>query len=368
MTDVPLVDVVAQHRDVEREVWAGLSRLFETGAYVRGPDVAAFEASYANFAGRSHCVGVANGTDAIELALRALDLRQGDEVIVPASTFIATVEAVLHVGGRPVIVDVDPATLLMDPRAVAAAASRRTRAIVPVHLHGQMAPVEQLAPIAEACGAAIVEDAAQAHGATRYGATPGSLTAAATTSFYPGKNLGAYGDAGALLTDSSDLADKVRRLADHNVAGPDIRPRPGRNSRLDAIQALVLTAKLPHLDGWNRARRTCAARYHALLVDFDLTLPSTLTGNEHVWHVYAVRVAAGVRDRVLEALRARGIGAGIHYRLPVHLDPAVAHLGYRQGDMPNAERAAAEMLSLPIHPHLSESDQVRVVEVLGAAL
>jgi dTDP-4-amino-4,6-dideoxygalactose transaminase len=313
-------------------------------------------------------VSVANGTDAIEIALRALGVGPGDECILPTNTFVATAEAVCRVGATPVLVDcTDDNTYLVDVGAVEAAITERTRAIIPVHLYGQAAAVEQLWPLADRISGWIVEDAAQAQGARRNGTCAGNLGHAAATSFYPGKNLGAYGDAGAVLTGSDQLAAGMRMIRDHGSVRKYEHDVIGVNSRLDSLQAVVLSAKLRRLATWNAARREAAARYDALLeaVD-DLILSQTLTGNEHVWHLYVVRVPD--RDRVIKELHAAGIGAGIHYPVPIHLTPAFSGLGYREGSFPVAERAASQILSLPLFPEITPAQQERVVSVLAAAL
>ncbi|MGA5818502.1 DegT/DnrJ/EryC1/StrS family aminotransferase [Kitasatospora sp. NPDC094028] len=370
---IPLVDLAAAHAEVAAEVREGFDRVLASGAFVQGPEAAAFEREYADFTGVRHCVGAANGTDALELALRALDLPPGGGVVLPANTFVATAEAVQRAGLRPVLVDADPVHLLIDP-ARAAAALPGAVALLPVHLFGQLAPMDALVEVA--AGRPVVEDAAQSQGARQYGRTAYGRIAA--TSFYPGKNLGAYGDAGAVLTDDPELADAVRRIGDHGARGKYRHERFGFNSRMDALQAVVLRAKLRRLPAWNAARRAAADRYHALLRPLAdsgaLTLPGTAPGNEHVRHLYPVRITPGRpphdgrRDAVLAALRAAGIGAGVHYPVPVHLQPAFAHLGHRAGSFPVAERAARELLSLPLHPHLTERQQQRVVEELGRAL
>ena len=364
---IPLVDLGAQQREIDAEVGPALRAVFESTAFVGGPQVAAFEAEYARYLGVSGCVGVANGTDALELALRAVGVGPGDEVVLPANTFIATAEAVLRAGATPVLVDVDPAHLLLDPASAAAAVTDRTAAIVPVHLFGQTAPVESLTPLAAAVGAVIVEDAAQAQGARRHGASAGALGAVAATSFYPGKNLGAAGDAGAVTTNDPDIAQRVRLLGAHGSAVKYRHDAVGFNSRLDTIQAVVLSAKLRRLERWNEQRRAAAQRYGELLADVDhVTTPTTAPGNLDVWHLYVVRVPE--RDRVLAALHAAGIGAGVHYPVPLHLTGALAPLGHGRGDFPVAEAAAGEILSLPLHPHLEPAQQDRVVEVLDKAL
>jgi dTDP-4-amino-4,6-dideoxygalactose transaminase len=330
--------------------------------------VAAFEREYAEFIGVPHCVAVANGTDAIEIALRALGVGHGDECILPANTFIATAEAVSRAGATPVLVDcADDDTYLIDVKAVEDAVTPRTAAIIPVHLYGQAAPVEQLLPLARRIGAWVVEDAAQSQGARRNGVGAGNLGDAAATSFYPGKNLGAYGDAGAALTSSADVAGRMRIIRDHGSPAKYRHEVLGVNSRLDTLQAVVLSAKLRRLDAWNAARRVAAARYDQLLSGCQAVVrPRTLGGNEHVWHLYTVRVPD--RDRVLKELHAAGIGAGIHYPVPIHLTPAFAGLGYPRGSFPVAERTARELLSLPLFSEITTAQEERVVSVLISAL
>lgn len=362
---VPLVDLAAQQRDVHEEVMAGLNQVFSQATFIGGPVVAEFEEAYADFLKARYCVGVANGTDALELALRASGVEPGGEVIIPANTFIATAEAASRIGAVPVPVDVDPEYLLIDPDAVAAAVTPRTQAIVPVHLFGQTAFVERLSPIATACGAAIVEDAAQSQGATRFGRSAGTWGLAAGTSFYPGKNLGAAGDAGAVVTDDANLAERVRMLSSHGSLRKYVHDAVGFNSRLDAIQAVVLKAKLAKLAGWNALRRAAAERYTGLLADVPgVQLPREAPGNVDVWHLYVVRVSN--RDAVLAALQAKGVQAGVHYPVPVHLSGAYADS--RRTSFPVAEEAAGRILSLPLFPHITLEQQERVVSVLRRAL
>jgi dTDP-4-amino-4,6-dideoxygalactose transaminase len=366
---IPLVDLVAGHAEIADEVTAGMARVMETGAFVGGPEVAAFEHEFADFHGVGHCVGVANGTEALELALRAVEVGRGDEVILPANTFIATAEAVVRAGATPVLVDSDPVHHLIDVDAAAAAVGPRTAAVVPVHLYGQLAPMELLAGLARRTGLAIVEDAAQAQGARRGEGASGAFGVAAGTSFYPGKNLGAYGDGGAVLTNDAGIARKVRLLGNHGSDTKYLHPELGFNSRLDALQAVVLRAKLARLAAWNAKRREAAHRYEELLAEVgDVTAPAVLPGNEHVWHLYVVRVPAARRDHVVRALTGQGIGAGVHYPVPVHLQGAFRDLGHRRGDFPTAEDAAAEILSLPLYPQIRPNQQERVVEALARAL
>jgi dTDP-4-amino-4,6-dideoxygalactose transaminase len=369
-TRIPLVDVVAQHREVAERLRQGIETVIAMGTFVDGPQVGAFERDYATHAHRRRCVGVANGTDALRLALGAAGVRAGDEVIIPAQTFVATAEAVMHLGATPVMADTDPVHHLIDPERVAERIGPRTRAIVPVHLFGQMAPMVPLRELARRHGLAIVEDAAQAHGASQHGGHPGDGTGAATTSFYPGKNLGACGDAGAVLTDHGHVADAVRAARDHRrVSGPSGGELVGGNARLDSIQAVVLSAKLQRLQAWNTARRHAAQRYDELLATVEcVETPVVMAGNVHVWHLYPILVPAEMRDALVDRMHAAGIGCGVHYRDPVHLHPGLGHLGGIRGDCPNAEDATARLVSLPMHPHLSASDQERVVEALAEGL
>jgi len=364
---VPFVDLARQHAEVAEEVVAGWDAVFAAGDYVGGAAVTEFEQAYADHLGVAHCVGVGNGTDALEMSLRAVGVGPGDEVILPANTFIATAEAVVRAGGRPVLVDVDDATLLMDPALVEAAITDRTRAVIPVHLYGQAAPVELLPEAVRAAGIAVVEDAAQSQGARRHGRATGTLGDIAATSFYPAKNLGAYGDAGAVTTGSAGLARSVRLMGAHGSAVKYRHEILGFNSRLDTVQAVVLLAKLRRLARWNAERAAAADRYHRLLAEIDgVRPPVTAVGNEHVWHLYVVRVPN--RDEVLAALQRKGIGAAIHYPVPVHLTPAFADLGHGPGSFEISEGSAGEILSLPMYPGITLADQEQVAEALDAAL
>lgn len=367
---VPFVDLAQQQQEVDAEVNDGLRRVFDTTAFIGGPDVGAFEREFADYLGASHCVGVGNGTDALELALRATGVGPGDEVILPANTFVATAEAVCRIGASPVLVDVDPDYLLMDVDAALGAINRRTRAIIPVHLYGQMAFVEKLLPAAQSAGLTIAEDAAQAQGATRHRRSAGTLGTAAGTSFYPGKNLGAAGDAGAVVTNDANVAARARILSEHGSPEKYRHTMIGLNSRLDTVQAVVLRAKLRRLDVWNGARRDAAERYAEFLrplADAGLVkLPEQAEGNHHVWHLYNVQVDH--RDQVMQAFREQGIGCGVHYPTPVHLNSAYEHLGWTTGSFPVAEQAAGRLISLPMFPHLTPSQQERVASVLTEAV
>ena len=364
---VTFVDLASQHAEIDHEVAEGMRRVIDSCAFVNGPDVAAFESAWAGYCGRDHALGVANGTDALELALRATGVGAGDEVVVPANTFIASAEAVARTGAEVRLVDCDPVHLLIDPERIAAACTARTRAVLPVHLYGQIAPMEEVGAAAASGGLAVVEDAAQAHGARRHDRPVGSWSLAAGFSFYPGKNLGAYGDAGAVVTDDDDVATALDALRNHGSRARYEHPTLGFNSRLDTLQAVVLRAKLARLDEWNAARRRAAVRYDELLSGLPgVRLPVTQAGNEHVWHLYVVRVPE--RDRCLAAMAAAGIPVAIHYPTPIHLTGAFAGLGHGPGDFPVAEAAADEILSLPMHPHLTAGQQERVAEALAAAL
>lgn len=362
---IPLVDLKLQRDRVAHDVQAGFDRVLANTSFVLGPEVQAFERRYAEFCGVRYCVGVGNGTDAIELALRAVGVGVGDEVITAANTFVATAEAIVRTGATLVLADCDE-SFLLDPAAAAAAITSRTKAIVPVHLYGQMAPMERYAAVAGE-GIHLIEDAAQSQGATRHGRRSGSVGMVAATSFYPGKNLGAYGDAGAVTTDDQGVAERLRALRNHGGVRKYEHLDIGVNSRLDELQAVVLAAKLSRLEEWNDERRLAAERYGDLLKALDeVSVPDVVPGNEHAWHLYVVRVQR--RDEVLTRLNAAGIGAGIHYPTPVHLLPAFAHHGWVRGAFPTAELLAGEILSLPIYPGITPAQQERVVEQLAEAL
>ncbi|MBD7958555.1 DegT/DnrJ/EryC1/StrS family aminotransferase [Microbacterium sp. Sa4CUA7] len=366
-TTVPFLDLAAQQAEVADEVLSGWRAQLQSASFVGGPEVAAFESEYAEYIGARHVVGVSNGTDALELAYRAIGIQAGDEIIMPANTFIATAEAASRVGAVPVFVDVDDEHLLIDPDAVAAAITSRTRAITPVHLFGQTAPMAQITALARRHGLIVVEDAAQAQGASGAAGRAGTLGRVAATSFYPGKNLGAAGDAGAVMTDDTGIASIVRNLAGHGSSVKYVHDNIGFNARLDAVQATVLRAKLRRLDSWNAARRTAAARYAELLSGVEgVRLPAPRPGNVDVWHLYVVRVDD--RDDVMARMGAAGIGVGIHYPTPVHLTDAYAGLGGRRGQFPVAEAAADRILSLPMFPHLTQRQQELVAEALQRAV
>ncbi len=365
MTSVPMLDLGWQHERVADRVRAGFDRVLSDASFILGPDVAEFESAFAAFCGARHVIGVGNGTDALELALRASGVGAGDEVVIPVNTFAATAEAVVRAGAGVVFVDCDE-NFLLDPVRLTDCLSSRTRAVIAVHLYGQTADVDTIRTVIGE-GILVIEDAAQAQGARYRGRRSGTLGEAAGTSFYPGKNLGAYGDAGAVITSSDRIAERVRSLRNHGGLRKYEHLEVGTNSRLDSLQAIVLSAKLTLLDGWNAERVRLAERYTRLLADVPEVLPPvTAEGNDHVFHQYVVQVPD--RDRVLSALVADGIGAGLHYPTPVHLLPAFASPAYPAGSFPVAERLAQRILSLPIYPGLSEHQQDFVVDRLRAAV
>ena len=360
---VPLVDLGLQHRRIAEEVRAGMDDVLERTSFVLGPQVTRFEEEYATYSGVPHCIGVGNGTDAVELALRGAGVGAGDEVVIPANTFVATAEAVVRAGARIVLADCDVDHLL-DPGSLERHLTARTRAVIGVDLYGQVARFEEYAAIVGP-DVVLVEDAAQSQGATRHGQRAGSFGAAAGTSFYPGKNLGAYGDAGAVTTTRDDIDHLVRQMRNHGGVRRYEHQVVGTNSRMDSLQAVVLSAKLRHLEAWNAERVQAAARYDDLLADVEgVVRPRTLEGNTHVWHLYVVRVAE--RDRVLDRLGEQGIGAGIHYPAPIHRLPAFSDLAHLDGALPVAEGTASEILSLPLFPGITQSQQERVVAALVA--
>jgi len=365
--DIPLVDLGLQHSSIASEIAEGIERVFKDSSFILGEEVSRFESGFATFSGIKHVVAVANGTDALELCLRAASIGPGDDVLVPTNTFAATALAVVRAGARPVFVDCDPVDLLIDVEDAARRTTPDSKAIIPVHLYGQMAPMDDVVEMAKSYGLTVVEDAAQVQGGKQNGRPAGSIGLCAGTSFYPGKNLGAYGDAGAVLTDSKDIADRVRSMRNYGSTRKYEHDSIGFNSRLDSIQAVVLSVKLKRLAQWNAARRVSADRYRQLLQDIpSVTLPHERPGNEHVWHLFVVRVPD--RDRVVERLNSEGIGAGVHYPRPLHLQHAFESLGYGAGDFPVAERVAAEVLSLPLFPEITQAQQERVAEALMRAL
>ena len=358
---VPFLDLSFATDPIRDELASHIDAILASNAFVNGPQVAAFEAAFAAYTGSEHCVGLASGLDALRLGLAALDLEPGDEVIVPAMTFVATWEAVSQVGAVPVPVDVTDSDYNVDTSAVEAAIGPRTAAIMPVHLYGQMADMDSVAGIAERHGIAVVEDAAQAHGAARAERRAGTTGVAGAFSFYPGKNLGAMGDAGALVTNSAGLAERVRALREHGQRRKYHHDEIGWTARVDTLQAAVLLCKLPLLDAWNEERRAIASVYLERLDQVgDLVLPPVAGESSPVWHVFVVRTSDP--DALADHLRSRGIASGRHYPEPPHLSQAYASLGYAIGRFPVAEAIGRECLSLPIFPGMTESQVDEVVE------
>ncbi len=363
MNAIPLVDLRKQYLDLREELQAAIASVLDTAAFINGPDVRGFEEEFAAFCNTTHCVGVSSGLEALRLILAALGIGPGDEVILPANTFIATALAVSGVGARPVLVDCEPDTANLSPAGITAAITPRTRAIIAVHLYGQPADLDAIEAVATARGIPIIEDAAQAHGAEYRGRRCGSLGRAAAFSFYPGKNLGAYGDAGAVTTNDPEIATFIRQASNYGERTKYEHVIKGGNWRLDTVQAAVLRVKLRHLPAWNAARRRAAARYsHALQEQPGVHVPTVRTGVIPVWHLYVVEVEG--RDPLLAALKQQGIGAGIHYPTPIHLQAAYADLGYRAGAFPVAERQATRVLSLPLYPEITDDQIDRVIGAL----
>jgi dTDP-4-amino-4,6-dideoxygalactose transaminase len=362
--NVPLLDLVAQYRSIREEVLPALLRVVERQQFILGEEVVALERAIAALSGTRFGIGCASGTDALLLPLRTLEFRSGDEVIAPSFTFFATAGAIHNAGGTPVFVDIDPATFNLDPAAVAAAITPRTRAIVVVHLFGQMADMEGILALAERHGLVVIEDAAQAIGARRQvGGSwrrAGELGTVGAFSFFPTKNLGGWGDGGMMVTKDEALAERLRRLRTHGGAKQYHHEEVGFNSRLDAVQAAVLLAKLPHLEGWSAARRERAARYTAAFAGMTgVCPPKTDPANEHIFHQYTVR--AERRDALAAHLMANGIGSAVYYPLALHLQPCFAQLGYRPGSLPVTEAATSAVLSLPIYPELNDAQQDAVI-------
>ena len=360
MMQIPLVDLKAQYRAIRSEIDSAIQRVVDNTSFILGSEVSQFEQAFADYVEAKEAVGVASGTAALHLALRACGVEPGDEVITTAHTFIATAEAISTVGARPVFVDIEPRTYNLDPNQVEDAITSRTRAILPVHLYGQPAEMESLLDIARRRDVWLIEDAAQAHGAIYRGQRCGSIGHLACFSFYPGKNLGAYGDAGAVTGNDLDLLAKVRILRNHGRSTKYEHLEIGYGERLDALQAAILAAKLPFLDGWIEARRRHARSYTELLQDVPLLTPWEAPGVRHAYHLYVVRTPH--RDALFDHLKAQGIGVGIHYPIPLHRQPAYLEQGYAQAQLPITEQAAAEVLSLPMYPELTDEQIAYVVD------
>lgn len=360
---IPFVDLKAQHAAIRGELVEAIGRVLDSCEFTLGSEVEAFEHEFAAYSQARHGVGVNTGTSALHLALLAAGVGPGDEVITVPFTFVATVSAIGYSGARPVFVDIDPCTLTLDPGRLEAAITPRTKAVIPVHLHGQCADMDPILEIARRHGLTVIEDAAQAHGAEYRGRRAGSLGDLACFSFYPGKNLGACGEGGMVVTDDDGHARTLRMLRDWGAERKYHHVLKGFNYRLEGMQGAVLRVKLRHLERWTEARRAHARRYDAMLAGSGVGTPQASPHARHVYHVYAIRSAA--RDALAARLRERGVATGIHYPVPVHLQPAWAELGYRPGDFPHAEQAAAQTLSLPMYAELAPAMQERVA---GAVL
>lgn len=374
---IPLVDLKLQHRQIREEVMAAVGTVANSQRFVQGPEVARFERDVAAWLGVEHAVGVSSGTDALLVALMALGVGPGDEVITSPFTFVATAEVISRVGARPMFADLQPETLLMRTAAIEQLLSSRTRAIIPVHLYGQICDMHALGALSDERGIPIVEDCAQALGAEENGRKAGGFGRLGALSFFPSKNLGGWGDGGMLVTGDGELAARLRSLREHGAAGRDRYLYLGGNFRLDTIQAAVLSVKLGHLDGWLAARRRAAALYDRLLVDAELAagpdqtrhpghrvhLPPALEGGRHAYNLYVIQ--AERRDELRSQLAAEGIQTGVYYPVPLHLQPCFEDLGYHPGDLPVAEEAARNVLALPLFPEITEEQQERVVDAIA---
>ena len=359
---VPFVDLKAQYQSIKDEIDAAVARVIQNTSFILGPEVEAFEQAFAEYVGARFCLGLNSGTAALHLALLAGGVGPGDEVIVPANSFFATAEAVSVVGATPIFVDADPISYTIDTTRIETAITARTRAIIPVHLYGQSADLDPVFEIAKRRNLLIIEDAAQAHGARYKGRRVGALGDVGCFSFYPGKNLGAYGEGGAVVTNDEQLAHRVRLLRDHGSEKKYQHEIVGYNFRLEGIQGAVLNVKLRHLDRWNELRRRHAARYTELLKDANLLLPAEMAYAHHVYHVFVVQ--SEKRDELQRQLSDAGIQTGIHYPIPIHLQPAYASLGHKPGDYPESELQSTRVLSLPMFAELTEEQIHTVASVI----
>ena len=363
---INFVDLQRQYRSIKSEIDEGIFRVLENTSFILGPEVSRFEGNFAAYCGVQHAVGVNSGTSALFLALSAFDIGRGDEVITAANTFVATVEAIIYTGATPVLIDIDEDTYNMDPDKIEAAITERTKAIMPVHLYGQPAEMDRIMDIAAARGLMVIEDAAQAHGAKYRGARTGSFGKCGCFSFYPGKNLGAYGEGGAIVTDDGELAEKLRMLRDHGQAKKYQHQVVGYNMRLEGFQGAVLDVKLRKLDEWNSARRNNAALYSSQLAESEVITPKAPEHVEPVYHLYIIRTKK--RDELQAHLQSKSIATGLHYPIPIHLQEGYTHLGYREGDFPVTERCAAEILSLPMFAELTGEEIAEVAREINAFL
>jgi len=359
---VPFVDLKVQYLSIKGEIDAAVLNVFDSTQFVLGKEVAAFEELFAAYTQTSHVMGVNTGTSALHLSLLAAGIGKGDEVITTPFTFIATVSAIDYTGATPVFVDIDPVSFTIDPAKIEAAITPRTKAILPVHLYGQPADMDPIMEIAKRHGLVVIEDAAQAHGAEYKGRRVGSIGDLGCFSFYPGKNLGAYGEGGAVTTNNPEFVRTVRMLRDWGAERRYYHDLKGFNYRLEGVQGAVLKVKMKYIEGWTEARRTVAARYDAALADSGIPTPHAAADRRHVYHIYAIRDAQ--RDALQTYLHDHGVSTGIHYPIPVHLQGAFAELGHKEGDFPHSEAAAREVLSLPMYPELPPDQQDIVIAAL----
>lgn len=364
MMNIPLVDLKLQYAPLKEEILSEISKTLDGMHLFLGENVQALEKEYSAFCGVKHAIGVSDGTQALHILLRAFEIGPGDEVITVSHTFIATAEAILLAGARPVFVDIDPHTMLMDVSLVEQAITPRTRAILPVHLYGQTVDMDPLLSLASRYGLAVIEDACQAHGATYKDRKAGSMGDGAAFSFYFSKNLGAYGEGGIITTNDDEIARRVRMIRDHGSAQKYHHDLLGMNARLDELQAVVLRAKLPYLEGWNEKRRQHAAHLNALLKNAPVWIPFERRENCHVYHLYVIRCKE--RDELLAHLKEHGVFAGVHYPIPVHLQQAVLDLGYKPGDLPITEQVVGEIISLPIYAELTQEQIEYMVDEIDA--
>ena len=362
MEAVPYLDLQAQYRTLRTEVLSALEKICESTSFAQGQATSDFEAKFAAYCGVEHCISLNSGTSALHLALRCLDVGPGDEVVTVSMTFIATAWAITYVGATPVFVDIDPVRRTLNPDKFEAAITSRTKAIIPVHLYGMPAEMDRIMTIAERYGIPVIEDAAQAHGAKYRNKRVGQFGKIACFSFYPSKNLGAYGEGGAMVTNDASVAHRARSLRDHAQSQKYLHDEVGYNYRMDSFQAAVLAIKLRHLDEWNTARANCARLYTELLKNSSYKLPAQMSDSECVWHCYVIE--SPERDRVRSALQDLGIQSAVHYPVPIHLQKAYAHLGYQSGDLQVTEALCEHCLSLPIYPELSKEKISRVTSVL----
>jgi dTDP-4-amino-4,6-dideoxygalactose transaminase len=365
-TKVPFLDLKAQYESIKPEIDAAVARVLESCQFILGPEVASFEQEFAAYCGAAECIALNSGTSALHLALLAAGVGPGDEVITVPFTFVASVAAVIYTGARPVLVDIDPRSFTMNPAAIEAAITPRTKAILPVHLYGQTADMDPILEVGRRHGLVVIEDAAQAHGAKYKGRSAGSIGDIGCFSFYPAKNLGAYGEGGAVTTSNSQYAQTIRRLRDWGTDRKYHHVLHGYNYRMEGFQGAILRVKLRHLEKWTEARRALARKYDELLSGSGLELPAEMPWARHVYHLYTLRVDD--RDGLQAALLAAGIQTAVHYAVPAHLQPAYADLGYGKGSLPQAEAAAVQVLSLPIYPELPPQAIAEVAHAVKKAI